>query len=195
VLFSSVDGYTESLPVAAARQPTTVIAYQMNGAPLPPKHGFPARIILAGRYGMKNPKWLTNIIVAHDDTPGFWEQQGWDKQAIVRTTSRIDGPRDGATLPASALAVSGVAYAGDRGIRSVQVQVTPDAPWTTASLQPVDAVSTWAAWRYTWTPPKPGSYRITVRATDGTGALQEARAQDSFPLGATGLHAITVQVR
>jgi len=61
-------------------------------------------------------------------------------------------------------------------------------------LRAVDAVSTWAAWRYTWLPAKAGSYQISVRATDGTGTLQEAKAQDSFPLGATGLHTITVQV-
>lgn len=195
ILFTSVDGYTESLPMAAARQPSTLVAYQMNGVPLPPEHGFPARIILAGRYGMKNPKWLNAVTASKVDRPGFWEQQGWDEQAVVRTTSRIDGPKDGATLSGSSIAISGVAYAGDRGIRSVEVQVIPGTPWTAAILQPVDAVSTWAAWRYTWAAPKPGSYHISVRAADGTGTLQEAKAQNSFPLGATGLHTITVQVR
>jgi DMSO/TMAO reductase YedYZ molybdopterin-dependent catalytic subunit len=194
VLFTSVDDYTESLPVALARQSTTMVAYQMNGVPLPPAHGFPARIILAGRYGMKNPKWLTTITVAKTDRPGFWEQQGWDEQAVVRTTSRIDGPTDGASLTKGAIAISGVAFAGDRGIKAVEVQITPGGAWQTATLQPVTAVSTWAAWRYTWTPPQAGSYRITVRATDGTGALQAAQEQDSYPLGAAGLHTISVQV-
>jgi len=195
VLFGSVDGYTESLAMAVARQPTTLIAYQMNGAPLLAKHGFPARIILAGRYGMKNPKWLTEVTVSADDKPGFWEQQGWDEQAVARTTSRIDGPQDGAGIPVGSIAISGVAYAGDRGIQRVEVQVEPGTTWQAATLQPITAVSTWAAWRYTWSPPKAGSYQISVRATDGTGALQAAQAQDSYPLGATGLHTITVQVR
>jgi DMSO/TMAO reductase YedYZ molybdopterin-dependent catalytic subunit len=194
VLFTSTDDYTESLPMALARQSTTLVAYQMNGAPLPTIHGFPARIILAGRYGMKNPKWLTTITVAKADSPGFWEQQGWEEQAGVRTTSRIDGPADGAALARGSIALSGVAFAGDRGIKAVEVQITPEGSWQTATLQPVTVVSTWAAWRYLWTPPQAGAYRITARATDGTGMLQAMQAQDSYPLGAAGLHTISVQV-
>jgi DMSO/TMAO reductase YedYZ molybdopterin-dependent catalytic subunit len=194
VLFTSADDYTESMPMALARQATTLVAYQMNGVPLPPAHGFPARIILAGRYGMKNPKWLTAITVARADSPGFWEQQGWDEQAAVSTTSRIDAPADGAVVPAGRLAISGVAYAGDRGIKGVQVQLTAGGSWQDAALQAVTAASTWTAWRYTWAPAA-GDYQLSVRATDGTGMPQVAQAQDSYPLGAAGLHTITVHVR
>lgn len=194
VLFAAVDDYTESIPMAIARQPTTLIAYQMNGAPLPAKHGFPARVILAGRYGMKNPKWLTAITIAKADEPGFWEQQGWDEAAVVRTTSRIDAPADGSSIPNGTTIITGVAYAGDRGISAAQVQISPSQSWQDATLQPINVVSTWTAWSFNWTPSAAGTYHISVRATDGSGAMQSAKAQDSFPLGAAGLHTITVQV-
>jgi len=195
ILFRSVDGYTESLPMTVARQDTSLVAYQMNGVALSAQHGFPARVVVAGRYGMKQPKWLTEITVAKDDDPGFWERQGWDEQAVVRTTSRIDALKDGDAVAKGPISVSGVAYAGDRGIKRVEVQIEPGGAWQEAAVQQVDAVSTWVAWQYAWTPASPGSYQISVRATDGTGMLQDAKSQDSFPLGATGLHTVSVQVR
>jgi DMSO/TMAO reductase YedYZ molybdopterin-dependent catalytic subunit len=195
VLFRSADGYTESLPMTVVRQDTSLVAHQMNGAALPSEHGFPARVVIAGHYGMKQPKWLTEIDVAKGDESGFWEHQGWDEQAIVRTTSRIDAPKEGTTLPIGPVSIGGVAFAGDRGIKRVEVQVEPSGSWQDADVQHVDAVSTWAAWRYVWTPAGPGSYHISVRATDGTGALQDATPRDSYPSGATGLHTVTVQVR
>ncbi len=62
------------------------------------QHGYPARILIPGLYGMKGPKWLDSIQLVNHETGGYWEQQGWDHNPVVKTTSRFDTPRDGAIL-------------------------------------------------------------------------------------------------
>ncbi|MCL4543282.1 MAG: molybdopterin-dependent oxidoreductase [Chloroflexi bacterium] len=194
VLFRSADGYTESLPMAEARQPATLVAYQMNGAPLPAGHGFPVRIVVPGHYGMKSPKWLTTITVSHTNQQGFWEQQGWNEAAVVRTNARIVLPLDGAELRQGIVTIAGVAFAGTRGIRAVQVAIRPDTGWSEAMLVPPLSPVAWTVWFYRWQPPRAGSYTIQVRAVDGAGAVQEAQRESSFPRGAAGLPLIGVKV-
>ena len=94
---------------------TTLIAIGMNGRELPRAHGFPARLLSVGTYGMKNPKWLTSIEVVDRPYQGYWEQRGWNKQAIVKTGSRVDVPHSGSVVGREAT-LAGVAFAGDRGI-------------------------------------------------------------------------------
>ncbi|HEV7213680.1 MAG TPA: molybdopterin-dependent oxidoreductase, partial [Chloroflexota bacterium] len=195
VLFGAADGYTESLPMAEALKPTTLVAYALDGAPLPPAHGFPARMVMLGHYGMKQPKWLTRISVSKTQEGGFWEQQGWDPQAPVRTTARIDAPKDGGSAPLGPVAFSGVAFAGDRGISAVQLSFDDGASWQDTRLQPALGAGVWNLWSYAWQPPKAGVYKVQARATDGTGAVQDARGADSFPSGASGYHRIAVRVR
>jgi DMSO/TMAO reductase YedYZ molybdopterin-dependent catalytic subunit len=86
--FTSVDDYTETMSLAQALDPDTLLAYALSGKPLPAKHGFPVRVLGAGTYGMKNPKWLARIQVAASVEPGFWEEQGWDPDAPVQTMAR-----------------------------------------------------------------------------------------------------------
>jgi DMSO/TMAO reductase YedYZ molybdopterin-dependent catalytic subunit len=121
--FSCTDGYTESMPLDRALDPNAILAYELDGVPLPAKHGFPARILGFGTYGMKNPKWVTEIQFARSTAPGFWEQQGWNPDAIVQNMARIDTPTDGSSLNAGQQAIAGVAFAGDRGIKSVDLSV------------------------------------------------------------------------
>ncbi|MCL4540879.1 MAG: molybdopterin-dependent oxidoreductase [Chloroflexi bacterium] len=194
VLFRSVDGYTESLPMAEARQPMTLVAYQMNGAPLPAGHGFPARVVVPGHYGMKSPKWLATITVSHTDRPGFWEQQGWNEAAVVRTNTRIVLPLDQTHVRLGPVTIAGVAFAGTRGIRAVQVAIRPDVEWDEARLVPPSSPAAWTVWFYQWQATRTGGYRIQARAIDGTGAIQQDHGQSSFPRGAGGLPAITVRV-
>ena len=94
VAFGSAGGYSDSMSVAKALDETTLIAFGMNDFVLPRAHGFPARVLGVGTYGMKNPKWLTNIEVVDRPYQGFWEQRGWSKPALVKTTSRIDTPEE-----------------------------------------------------------------------------------------------------
>src|SRR5258708_22430891 len=114
------DGYSESLPMSLVQgAPEIIVAYELDGAPLPMSHGFPARMIIPGRYGMKGPKWLDSIDMVNQESGGYWEQQGWDRNAVVKTTARIDMPLDGSLVKLGVVSVSGVAFAGTRGISKV----------------------------------------------------------------------------
>jgi DMSO/TMAO reductase YedYZ molybdopterin-dependent catalytic subunit len=193
--FKAADGYTESLPLSAINSdPTILVAYGLDGQQLPGAHGYPARILIPGRYGMKGPKWLTEIELVDHERGGYWEQQGWDHNAVVKTTSRFDVPRDGEIVKMSGVDISGVAYAGKRGIGKVEVSTDGGASWTEALRTAPLSELTWVLWNLNWTPPKEGSYHLVVRATDGTGAVQESNSASSYPGGAMGYHEIRVDV-
>ncbi len=193
--FKAADGYTESLPLSAINSdPTILVAYELDGQQLPGAHGYPARILIPGRYGMKGPKWLTEIELVDHESGGYWEQQGWDHNAVVKTTSRFDVPRDGDIVKVSGVTISGVAYAGTRGIGKVEVTTDGGASWTEALRTAPLSQLTWVLWNFDWTPPKEGSYHLAVRATDGSGAVQESNDASSYPGGAMGYHAIRVDV-
>ncbi|MGH9068140.1 MAG: molybdopterin-dependent oxidoreductase [Acidimicrobiales bacterium] len=194
VRFACADGYTESLPVSVAMQPSTLVADQLNGAPLPAVHGYPARILVTGRYGMKDPKWLTSIGPSPTPVRGYWEQRGWNKPAVVLTTSRVDYPRRGAALrPGGLVPVRGVAYAGDRGIGAVELSLDGGRHWQAATLQPPPSPYSWVVWTFPWRP-APGSHELVARARDGTGALQPARRTGTYPDGAGGWERVPVTV-
>src|SRR5207302_5631695 len=122
VTFHSIDDYEESIPLALALQPGTLLAHTMNGAPLPRKHGFPVRALVAGRYGMKSPKWLKAIEVTAAPVASRWERTGWDGERGVATMARLNTrPR---RLPwGEPVQLAGIAFAGDRGIAGVELSV------------------------------------------------------------------------
>jgi DMSO/TMAO reductase YedYZ molybdopterin-dependent catalytic subunit len=198
VLWRSADGYTESLPLEVARDERTWLVSEMGspGAALPREHGAPLRVLIAGRYGMKQPKYLTGIELAAEDRPGYWEQRGWDETAAVRTYSRIDSPVDGADVPAATpFRVYGIASAGDRGIARVEVSADDGATWTDAELATTgEGVGdlAWMRWRAELTVARAGRVVLVARSTDGAGNVQDAVPRPSLPSGATGLHRVTV---
>ena len=112
ITFRSADNYYESFPLALVSTSGVLLAHSMNGVPLPDKHGFPLRLIPPGRYGMKQPKFLTGIELSDHDDDGYWEQRGWDQTAAVRVYSRIDLPMEGDSVPAGE--VTSIAINGDR---------------------------------------------------------------------------------
>lgn len=185
------DGYTESFPLSKALEPTTMLAYLMNDQPLPSRHGFPSRLIVPGKYGIKNVKWLTRIDLVASDFKGYWQQRGWTDDATIQTMSRFDVPGARAIVPFGPVDLAGIAFAGDRGISAVEVSDDGQI-WT-----PVDAIEriaplSWVIWRFTWNPPRPGTYTLRVRATDGTGAIQIGNRRDPIPDGATGHHKLDI---
>lgn len=195
VAFKARDGYTESLSLSAVQAaPEILVAYALDGAALPSTHGYPARILIPGHYGMKGPKWLDSIELVSHETGGFWEQQGWDHNALVKTTSRFDLPRAGDILKLGDIDLAGVAYAGTRGINKVEVSTDGGATWTAAPFDPPLSPLTWVLWHTTWSPASEGAYRLIVRATDGSGKVQESQGATSYPGGAAGYHAIQVNV-
>lgn len=196
VLFRSVEGYSSAIPLEVAMDPGTIVAYGMGGSALPRDHGFPARLLIPGRYGMKNVKWLSAIEVVTDDRLGFWEKRGWSDEAVVHTMSRLDFPGSHDRLSVSStIVVAGVAYAGARGVSAVEVSTDDRRTWTAARLGRRIADASWRRWAFAWHPPKAGWYRISVRASDERGVGQVEDEQESLPLGATGLHTQQVEVR
>jgi DMSO/TMAO reductase YedYZ molybdopterin-dependent catalytic subunit len=196
VQFTCDDGYSTAIPIAEAMEEQTILAYQLNGTPLPERHGFPTRLIFPAHYGMKNPKWITRITVTADDYLGYWERQGWSDAAVVQTMSRIDTPTRKDQLAVGVpTVVAGIAYAGSRGISRVEVSTDDGASWQQAALQPPLGALTWVFWAFQWTPPKAGEFKVLVRATDGAGTLQPAESTPPIPLGATGYHRVPMTVR
>ncbi len=195
VNFRSQDGYTESLPLDfVLGDPDILVAHSLGGAPLPNAHGFPARVLIPGRYGMKGPKWLEDIELSANESGGYWEAQGWDRSAVVKTMSRIDTPVDGAIVGGGSLTVGGIAFAGTRGISRVDVSTDGGRTWAPAELRPPLSALTWVIWTFQWSP-GPGEHTLAVRATDGRGALQAGDVRPSFPSGASGYHQVRVSAR
>ncbi|HLH24186.1 MAG TPA: molybdopterin-dependent oxidoreductase [Chloroflexota bacterium] len=193
VVFTCADDYRDSIRFEKAMQPETIVVYEMNGEPLTPKHGYPARLLVPGIYGMKNVKWVRRIEVLDHDFKGFWQQRGWSDDAIVKTMSRIDTLAALTTTNLEPLLIGGVAFAGDRGIALVEYSVDGGQSWQPARLKQPLGPLTWVLWTAEWTPPAPGEYTVKVRATDGTGVTQSAIAADPLPDGAAGLHTVSVR--
>lgn len=195
VMGHSVDGFTAGFPLAALDGRDAMIALGMNGEPLPIDHGFPARIIVPGLYGyVSATKWLTRIeLTRFDKAEGYWVPRGWSAQAPIKTSSRIDTPSIGSSVKAGKAVIAGVAWAPTRGISKVEVRVDK-GPWRVATLGPALAKTTWRQWWIDWDA-KPGTRTITVRATDGTGALQSSKSVAVAPNGAEGWHTVDVTVQ
>jgi len=187
VVFRAWDDYSDSFPFDVAMREANLIAYEMNGATLPPDHGFPLRLLVPGIFGMKNVKWITKIELVDHDYKGFWQQRGWSDEAPVLTMSRIDVPIRSAVAEGEARYLAGVAFSGDRGIQKVEVSLDRGATWHEAQLKQPLGPYTWVLWVYAWNA-EPGQHTATVRATDGTGELQTEQEQPPIPDGATGWH-------
>ncbi len=207
IVFHCADGYTETLPLGAPRAEPAWLVYEMNGGPLPRDHGFPARLLLPARYGMKSAKWVTRIELAPEPRAGYWQWRGgWDEEAWVRTTSQIlavagravSGPE--VSIPAGeAVWVAGIAFAGVRGIGAVEVSPDGRRSWDRAWLEAPASPWAWVRWAWRWTPRpeeafRPGRYALQVRAVEADGTPQEAADRPPFPSGATGLHGIIVRL-
>jgi DMSO/TMAO reductase YedYZ molybdopterin-dependent catalytic subunit len=195
VVGRSVEGFTVGFPTSAALDDRgAMVAIGMNGVPLPIEHGFPARLIVPGLYGyVSATKWLSDIeLTRFDRYDAYWVQRGWTQQGPIETQSRIDIPTSGRELSAKTVAVAGVAWAPTRGIAKVEVQVDEGA-WREATLADALSTDTWRQWVYRWDA-NPGDHRLRVRATDGTGALQDGHDQPPGPSGATGYHTVNVTV-
>ena len=194
VVFRAADGYSDSIPVERAMAGDVLIAYRMNGVPLPLGHGFPARAIVPGHYGMKSVQWLTEIELTAQDYRGYYAQKGWTEEAVVKTTSWIDLPVHGTTIQGTRHTIAGFAFAGTRGIELVEISTDEGEHWAPTTLETPLSPSAWVPWRYDWTAMKPGRHTLLVRAIDGTGKMQTDIEQGPAPDGASGLHEITVTV-
>jgi DMSO/TMAO reductase YedYZ molybdopterin-dependent catalytic subunit len=171
----------------------SMLAIGMNGQPLPPEHGFPVRAVVPGLYGYVSAcKWVVDMeLTTFGAYTAYWSHRGWSQQAPIKTESRIDVPKAGATVAAGTVMVAGVAWAQHRGIEAVEVGI--DGTWHQATLAAQDTIDTWRQYYYPWHA-TPGAHVIQVRATDKTGYTQTAVRHAPEPDGATGYHTIGVTV-
>ncbi len=189
----SVDKWTAGMPVSwvmdPAREP--MIAVAMNDAPLPRAHGYPARLIIPGLYGyVSATKWLAELeLTTWEGFDGYWVPLGWAKEGPILTQSRIDTP--GGSVTAGRVPIAGVAWAPDRGISRVEVAI--DGQWRDAELSTPISDATWVQWLVAWDATA-GDHEIMVRATDGSGEVQEQLPSPPAPDGARGWHTIRVGV-
>jgi DMSO/TMAO reductase YedYZ molybdopterin-dependent catalytic subunit len=191
----SADGFAAGFPTEVALDGrAALVAVGMNGEPLPLRHGFPARLVVPGLYGyVSATKWLTEIeLTRFDDFDSYWVRRGWAKEAPIKTQSRIDTPRSGASLRPGRVPVAGVAWAQTRGIRAVEVRVD-DGAWQPARLAAGAGDDTWRQWVYEWDADE-GDHTLAVRATDGDGETQTGEREAPIPSGATGWHTVDVSV-
>ena len=195
VVFTSVDGYTDSIPIAKAMEDRTLVAYLMNGKTVPQDHGYPARMLVPNIYGMKNVKWIRTIEVVNYDFIGYWQQQGWSDSANVNTNARIDLPGRSVRWTGGIVPVGGIAFAGARGISKVELSSDGGKSWGQAALEVPMGPLSWRRWSYAWTPDSAGPAKLIVRATDGTGNTETPIARSPYPDGSTGYDSIDVTVQ
>ena len=198
VRLHGVDNYTDTIPLEKAMEPTTLLAYEMNDAPLPDRHGYPLRVVVPGYFGEKNVKWLTRIDVTDANAKGFYEKQGWGPDFIVPTRSRIDVPDDWTFVSLDKLTapieVKGIAYGGDRGVSRVELSFDGGQTWSGAEIYYSGGNLAWSLWKAQWTPAAVRDYSLVVRATDGKGDVQEWEENRGPFSGVSGLHKINVRV-
>ena len=192
----SVDGFSVGFPreVAFDGRPV-LVAVGMNGEPLPFKHGFPARLVVSGLYGyVSATKWLQEIeLTTWEDFDGYWIPRGWSKEGPIKTQSRIDVPKPFRLDIAPGLQpIAGVAWAQNRGISKVEVQVD-GRDWQEARLSSPISTHTWVQWVSEWDF-TPGNHYVRVRATDSDGELQAQGPKPSAPNGAEGWHKVNFRV-
>jgi DMSO/TMAO reductase YedYZ molybdopterin-dependent catalytic subunit len=192
--FRCADDYEDSIPVAQGMDPDTLVVVGMNGEPLPDTHGFPARLIVPGIYGMKNVKWVEEIEAVDHDFKGYWQTRGWSDPAPNQIWARIDFPESGDEIPAGPAVAAGVVSAGDRGISRVEVSLDDGETWGDAVLEPgLNPPFTWVRWAFPFEA-TPGEHDMVVRTTDGTGTVADEERRAPLPDGATGWSTRTVNV-
>jgi DMSO/TMAO reductase YedYZ molybdopterin-dependent catalytic subunit len=194
VMIEAMDGFYSSISLERATDDYAFLAVDMNGVPLPAEHGFPVRVILPDLYGKKQPRWLKRItLLEEEDTTSYWEQRFWKGDVAPKTTSRLD-PR-GEVPARQPVELTGIAYAGARGVRGVEVSLDGGTRWVRCELITGERPHVWSSWRYVWPNPSPGRHTLVVRAIDGTGEIQTARRKGRFPSGAAGHHRMQVTAR
>jgi DMSO/TMAO reductase YedYZ molybdopterin-dependent catalytic subunit len=179
--------YERSLSVDQAMSAGAVLAYRMNGNPLPPQHGFPVRLVVPGWYGMANVKWLNSIDVIDHTFDGYQVSTAYrfrqtvDEPGRPVTLMRVralmvppgiaDFHTRERTVGQGPVELRGRAWSGRDPVVRVEVSDDDGATWSDAALGPGDRWA-WRGWRFGWDPPSPGRYVLCCRATDASGMTQ-----------------------
>jgi sulfane dehydrogenase subunit SoxC len=183
--------YERSLPVEEALRDEIILAYGMNGGPLPPQHGFPLRLVVPGWYGMTHVKWLTRISVVAEPFAGYQQAQAYrfrrneddPGEAVTRIVPRAlmvppgiaSFPERERTLRAGSTTLEGRAWSGWAPVEDVQISVDGGASWVEAELDPPGQRWAWRGWRFDWDA-TPGDHVLCCRARDEAGNAQPDEA-------------------
>jgi len=190
LIITSGDGFYETVDLdLIASDERIMLAYAWDGEPIPFDHGFPLRIWLPDRYGMKQPKWITGMELTEEYQPGYWVERSWDEVAQVKATSVIDTVAVNNIIEKNnqrLVPVGGIAFAGARGISRVEIRVD-GGPWEQAQLRAPLSETTWVIWRYDW-PFREGAHTFEVRCAEADGTPQIEEKQGNRPSGASGIH-------
>jgi DMSO/TMAO reductase YedYZ molybdopterin-dependent catalytic subunit len=182
------DGYYTGVPVDELMRKENFLPYMMNGVALPAEHGYPLRLFIPGKYGMKQPKWITKIELVDREFIGYWEARGWSNSAWRKINSGFFYPRapsgffnllSSKTRIKAPLDIVGWALAGPSGVRGVEVSTDGGTAWHHAELVENRSPYVWTVWKYHFAPQRTGEYEVRVRATDGDGVVQPVRDQQS----------------
>ncbi|HLE96718.1 MAG TPA: sulfite oxidase [Candidatus Thermoplasmatota archaeon] len=174
--------YARSLPLDVAHHPDTLLAWEMDDAPIPLLHGGPLRLVVPGWYAMASVKWVTDVEVSDRPFEGRFQTGDYcylDAEGrvlgpvtLARVKSLLYEPADGAQVPASReVKVHGRAWSGDAPVRRVDVSTDGGATWRRADLGPSLGPYAWRAFAFRWTP-SPGAHVLVPRATDEAGHVQ-----------------------
>ncbi len=180
------DGYVTDLPRADLAA-GLALAWEMNGAALPAEHGAPVRALVPGRFGMKNPKWITRIEVVEAFEPGVWESRGWSQDAEYLVQSWFVTPTYGDTLTTRGAWAKGIAFAGERGVSRVELSLDNGATWESAEITYAGGAGVWTLWRFELGVLSVGPLSLRVRATTLDGEVQ-AQTED-YDVDLDGLEA------
>jgi DMSO/TMAO reductase YedYZ molybdopterin-dependent catalytic subunit len=205
--FAAVPGvhpFARSLPLEKAMHPDTLLAWEMNGQPLPAEHGAPLRVVVPGWYAMDSVKWLTRIEVVTEPFRGPFQELDYrfqpegetgigERLTQVPVHSLFVGLEDGSVLPHGSLTLRGIAWGG-AGVERVEVQVE-GGPWLEAAVQPAASPYERSTWSLPFDLP-PGEHVLAVRASDRQGSTQPEKATwNRRGYANNGVQRITITVR
>lgn len=206
-LLHAADSYETTLPVTDLMRPDVQLVHRMNGEPLTKAHGFPVRIIIPGRYGQKQPKWLTEIEAIATPKKGYWERQGWSNTAKIATHAitqqvqeekvwnknyHVDLPRTGEDGWQRGVTLAGVAIDQAQPMEWVRISTDNGQTWTEAEINQPSSAHEWTLWRYLWKPTQPGTYKLLAQARSRTETqkIQDKNRKD----GSAGILKISVNL-
>ena len=176
--------YERSLPIAKALHPDTLLAYEMNGEPLPPLHGYPVRLLVPGWYGMCSIKWLVGIHVLDHEFQGFYQKErymtvngpgaatSYTYLTRMKVKSIITNPVPGEMIPTSGYTLAGAAWSGEDEVVKVEISTDGGQTWNLADVVRPSHGYSWYRWEYRWQPPGPGRYTLMSKATNNQGETQ-----------------------
>jgi DMSO/TMAO reductase YedYZ molybdopterin-dependent catalytic subunit len=202
--------YERALSLDEALRPELMLAYAMNGAPLPPQHGYPLRLVVPGWYGMTSVKWIDRITVIDREFEGYQQKYTYRYtssandlgEPVTRMNVRSlfappgipDGDSRKRTAEPGAHAIVGKAWSGTAPVARVEFSSDGGASWHDAELDPPPAPFAWQTWRVTWRA-EPGAHMLCSRATDATGAVQPVEALWNLQgMGNNSVHRLNVTV-